>query len=83
MNAKVILGFIGGVVVGAAAALLTAPDKGVDTRAKIISYLKEKGVTRDRFEEIIARVKDKLHAWSSMNDIEAAVDEALSESSNI
>lgn len=80
MNAKVVLGFLGGLAVGAAVALLSAPEKGVDLRAKIISYLKEKGVSKDRFEEIIAKVKNKLYSWSSMDDIEAAVDEALNDS---
>ena len=77
MNAKGILAFIGGIAIGAAAGILLAPEKGEETRAKIIDYLKEKGVSRDKFDDIIAKVKTKLSKYSSMEDIETAVDEAL------
>lgn len=36
--------FIGGAVVGGAAAILFAPQKGVDVRRKICSILKKKGI---------------------------------------
>ncbi len=36
--------FLGGAIVGAAAALLLAPEKGEDTRAKIKEILRKKGI---------------------------------------
>lgn len=36
--------FFGGAIVGCAAALLFAPEKGVDVREKICSLLKKKGI---------------------------------------
>lgn len=36
--------FLGGAIVGCAAALLFAPEKGVDVREKICSLLKKKGI---------------------------------------
>lgn len=79
MNGKVLLGFLGGLAAGAAIALLSAPEKGSDLRAKIVAMLKEKGVSKERFDEIIERVKSKVYSWSTMTDIEAAVDEALND----
>lgn len=36
--------FVGGAIVGCGAALLFAPEKGVDVRTKIASLLKKKGI---------------------------------------
>lgn len=36
--------FLGGAIVGGAAALLFAPEKGEDIRAKIANILKKKGI---------------------------------------
>lgn len=36
--------FLGGAIVGSAAALLFAPEKGEDLRTKIVELLKRKGV---------------------------------------
>lgn len=36
--------FLGGAIVGAAAALLLAPEKGEDTRARIREILRRKGI---------------------------------------
>lgn len=45
MNATSILyAFLGGAVVGAGAALLLAPEKGADTRARIREILRKKGI---------------------------------------
>ena len=49
-----ILAFLGGVVAGAAIALLLAPDKGEDTRRKIKVFI-DKGVHRG--EEMKARLQ--------------------------
>ena len=49
--------FLGGVVLGAAAGVLFAPEKGEDTRKKIADLLRKKGIRLNR-EEIASEVKD-------------------------
>ena len=51
MKPNTILAFLGGALVGAAIALLYAPEKGSDTRKKI------KSMAENEFDAI----KDKLH----------------------
>jgi len=43
-NVAILSAFIGGAIVGAAVALLTAPDKGSETRKRIKSLLRKKGI---------------------------------------
>lgn len=44
MNYSMLYAFIGGAIVGAGAALLFAPEKGEDVRARIAELLRKKGI---------------------------------------
>lgn len=60
-NLWIISAFIGGAVVGAAAALLYAPEKGSDTRARIKALLKSKGIdfSDDDVEKLVEQISDE------------------------
>ncbi|MCQ2359881.1 MAG: YtxH domain-containing protein [Paludibacteraceae bacterium] len=79
MKASSVFAFIAGIAVGAAAGLLMAPEKGDKTRARIIAILEEKGISKDRFEDLVAKVKAKINEYTDMSDIEMAIDESLKE----
>lgn len=56
-----ITAFIGGALIGAGIALLYAPEKGVDTRAKIKALLKSKGIdfSDDEVDKLVEQIADE------------------------
>ncbi len=58
----VISAVIGGAIAGAAVGLLVAPEKGNDTRKKILKALKEKGIClkKDKMEELVDEIEDQI-----------------------
>jgi len=58
-NTKTVLGFIAGAAVGALAGILLAPDKGTDTRKKIVG--KAEGITdslKVAFNDFVEELKE-------------------------
>lgn len=79
MNLKNLLAFAGGIAVGAVAALLLAPTSGAELRGKIIKLLKSKGISKEKFDELVALITARVKSFTNMNDLEIIVDEVLAE----
>lgn len=58
---NILYAFLGGAIVGCSAALLFAPEKGADVRARIVSLLKKKGI-RISDSEVDALVAELANA---------------------
>lgn len=79
MSLKKLLIFAGGIAVGAAAALLLAPTSGAELREKIIELLKAKGLSKEKIDELLGKITDKVKSITNMEDLEIIVDEVIAE----
>lgn len=61
-NIGLIAAFLGGAIVGAGAAVLFAPEKGADLRARICDILKRRGVTcsADEVDALVEQLTQEL-----------------------
>jgi hypothetical protein len=59
--------------------LLLAPTSGAELRGKIIELLKSKGISKEKFDELVALITARVKSFTNMNDLEIIVDEVLAE----
>ncbi len=61
-NIGLIAAFLGGAIVGAGAAILFAPEKGTDLRARICDILKRRGVvcSADEVDALVEQLTQEL-----------------------
>lgn len=64
---SILAAFLGGAAVGAACGILFAPEKGSDTRERIIDALRKRGIKLDRkeMEELVDDIADELKSGSN------------------
>jgi gas vesicle protein len=65
-----LVAFLGGAVIGTAAGILLAPEKGSDTRERIIEALRKRGIRLNR-KEMNALVDDISEELREVADAEA------------
>ena len=79
---KMLLALLGGVVVGATAALMLAPKSGRELRAEIAAIAREKykNMNMDEIshlvDKVMKRIKNGLCSCQCKADLEAAVEDA-------
>ncbi|MBR3513359.1 MAG: YtxH domain-containing protein [Bacteroidaceae bacterium] len=59
-----LMAFFGGIVVGAAAGVLLAPEKGSDTRERIAEALRKRGIRLNRkdMDALVSDISEELSA---------------------
>lgn len=59
---NVLAAFLGGAAVGAAFGILFAPEKGEDTRNKIVDILRKKGIrlNRNEMEDLVDEIASEI-----------------------
>ncbi len=78
---KLIAAFVGGALAGAAAALLLTPKNGAEVRAEIVDLAHKKGVIlkKEDIEAFVNKVLAKVKDYFNDEELEAAVDEVISD----
>lgn len=63
-NTDILYSFIGGAIVGAAAALLLAPEKGENTRRRIKEILQQKGIlcSDNEIDALVEQLTEEMDA---------------------
>lgn len=58
----IILAVLGGAIAGATVGLLLAPEKGEDTRDKIMDFLEEKGIRlkKDKMQQLVDEIAEEI-----------------------
>ena len=65
-NSKLLLGFLAGAAIGGALGILLAPDKGSETRKKIMDKGSDLGDSlKDTFNDVVDGVKDNFNKMRS------------------
>lgn len=66
-NLSVLFAFLGGAVVGATMGILYAPEKGVDTRHRIVKLLREKGIKLNNkdMDELVEQIAAEINGDSA------------------
>jgi gas vesicle protein len=60
-NSKLLFGFLAGAAIGGALGILLAPDKGTETRRKIMEKGNDLGDSiKDKFNDVVDGVKDNF-----------------------